>query len=161
MGASYPDLAGKVALITGGASGIGAAIVEAFAGQRAKVGFLDFDADAGGALAARLAAEGAEVRFEAVDLRDVPALQAGVAAVRAALGPIGVLVNNAARDDRHATEAVTADYFDERIATNFRHQFFASQAVLLFSNATTGNEAIVTVDLSAVVVDTLFSDGFE
>ena len=70
------------------------------------------------------------MRFEAVDLRDIAALQAGVAAVRAALGPIGVLVNNAARDDRHATEEVTADYFDERIATNFRHQFFASQAVL-------------------------------
>jgi NAD(P)-dependent dehydrogenase (short-subunit alcohol dehydrogenase family) len=130
MGASYPDLAGKVALISGGASGIGAAMVEAFAGQGAKVGFLDFDAGAGAALAERLADEGAEVRFEAVDLRDVPALQAGVAAVRAELGPIGVLVNNAARDDRHETEAVTADYFDERIATNFRHQFFASQAVL-------------------------------
>jgi NAD(P)-dependent dehydrogenase (short-subunit alcohol dehydrogenase family) len=130
MGASYPDLAGRVALITGGASGIGAAMVEAFAGQGAKVGFLDLDEAAGAELAGRLAGEGAEVRFEAVDLRDIAALQAGVAALRAALGPVGVLVNNAARDDRHATEAVTADYFDERIATNFRHQFFASQAVL-------------------------------
>jgi NAD(P)-dependent dehydrogenase (short-subunit alcohol dehydrogenase family) len=130
MGASYPDLRGKVVLVTGGASGIGAAMVEAFAGQGAKVGFLDLDEAAGAELAGRLAGEGAEVRFEAVDLRDIAALQAGVAALRAALGPVGVLVNNAARDDRHATEVVTADYFDERIATNFRHQFFASQAVL-------------------------------
>jgi NAD(P)-dependent dehydrogenase (short-subunit alcohol dehydrogenase family) len=105
-------------------------MVEAFAGQGARVGFLDLDQAAGAALAARMADAGAEVRFEAVDLRDIPGLQAAVAAVRAALGPVGVLVNNAARDDRHATEAVTADYFDERIATNFRHQFFASQAVL-------------------------------
>jgi NAD(P)-dependent dehydrogenase (short-subunit alcohol dehydrogenase family) len=130
MGAVYPDLKGRTVLVTGGAAGIGAAIVEAFAAQGARVGFLDLDAEAGGALRDRLREAGGEVAFEALDLRDIEALRRGVEAVRTALGPVDVLVNNAARDDRHATEEVTADYFDERIATNFRHQFFAAQAVL-------------------------------
>lgn len=130
MPASYPDLRDRTVVVTGGASGIGAAIVAAFAAQGARVGILDLDIAAGGALADRLAGEGAAVRFEPVDLRDIAALRAAVAAVRDALGPIGILVNNAARDDRHATLEVEPDYFDERMATNFRHQFFASQAVL-------------------------------
>ncbi len=130
MTATYPDLRDKVVLITGGATGIGAAMVEAFAGQGARVGFLDMDEPAGTALASRLSKDGAPVVFAAADLRDIPALQAAVGRVRDALGPITVLVNNAARDDRHATEDVTPEFFDERIATNFRHQFFASQAVL-------------------------------
>ncbi|MFO1207818.1 MAG: SDR family oxidoreductase [Amaricoccus sp.] len=125
MGASYPDLREKSVVVTGGASGIGAAMVEAFAGQGAKVGFIDLDAAAGAALAERLG-----VRFEAADLRDTEALRGAIGRLRDALGPITGLVNNAARDDRHATLEVTPEYFDERIATNFRHQFFASQAVL-------------------------------
>lgn len=125
MGASYPDLREKSVVVTGGASGIGAAMVEAFAGQGAKVGFIDLDAAAGAALAERLG-----VRFEAADLRDTEALRRAIRRLRDALGPITGLVNNAARDDRHATLEVTPEYFDERIATNFRHQFFASQAVL-------------------------------
>jgi NAD(P)-dependent dehydrogenase (short-subunit alcohol dehydrogenase family) len=96
MGAVYPDLKDKVVLVTGGASGIGAAIVEAFAGQGARVGFLDLDAAAGTALAGRLGQAGAAFEFAAADLRDIAALKAGVEQVRAALGPIGVLVNNAA-----------------------------------------------------------------
>jgi NAD(P)-dependent dehydrogenase (short-subunit alcohol dehydrogenase family) len=130
MPAIYPDLANKVVLVTGGASGIGATLVTALAAQGARVGFLDIDAAAGTRLEGQVAATGAAVHFEACDLRDIPALKAAVARVRAALGPITGLVNNAAHDERHATLEVTPEYFDERIATNFRHQFFAAQAVL-------------------------------
>ena len=125
--ARYPSLEQAVVFITGGASGIGAEIVRAFAGQGARVGFVDLDEERGAALAAELA--GATVRFEACDLRDVPALKRAFAALEAALGPAAVLVNNAARDDRHAWQEVEPDDYDERIATNLRHMFFAIQAV--------------------------------
>lgn len=128
--AIYPDLEGKTVLITGGASGIGAALVQAFAEQGSKVGFLDRDERGGVELAEKLSAEGRQVLFAPVDLRDIEGLRAGIEAVRQKLGPITVLVNNAAHDERHVTEEVTEDYFDDRIATNFKHQFFASQAVL-------------------------------
>ena len=123
----YPSLAGRVALVTGGASGIGAAIVEHLAAQRAHVGFIDVDP----ALAQSMLHPAAgRLHFEQSDVRDVGQLQAAVARVRAALGPIQILVNNAARDDRHTVEEVTPAYWDERIAVNLRHQFFASQAVV-------------------------------
>lgn len=125
--ARYPSLEQAVVFITGGASGIGAETVRAFAGQGARVGFVDLDEERGAALAAELA--GATVRFEACDLRDVPALKRAFAALEAALGPAAVLVNNAARDDRHAWQEVEPDDYDERIATNLRHMFFAIQAV--------------------------------
>jgi len=127
--ATYPSLHDAAVIVTGGASGIGMEIVRAFAGQQARVGFLDFDLDHGTALAAELQASGARVRFEACDLRDVGALRRAVAALAAAHGPARVLVNNAARDDRHRWEDVTPEYFDERMATNLRHMFFAIQAV--------------------------------
>jgi NAD(P)-dependent dehydrogenase (short-subunit alcohol dehydrogenase family) len=128
--AIYPDLKDRVVLVTGGASGIGAAIVEAFVGQGAAVGLLDRDAAGGAALAARLAGAGGRVQVEAVDLGDTEALRAAVGRVRDGLGPVTVLVNNAGHDERHATLEVTPEYFDGRIATNLKHQFFASQAVL-------------------------------
>lgn len=124
--ARYPSLAGRVVLITGGASGIGASMVEHFAAQDARVAFLDFDRASGEATAARI---GRGVRFLFCDLRDVAALRAAVAEVRAALGPVTVLVNNAARDDRHGWRTVEPDYWDERMHTNLRHQFFCAQAV--------------------------------
>ena len=127
--ARYPSLNQTVVFVTGGASGIGEEIVRAFAEQGSQVGFLDLDAARGAALAESLKGQGARVRFEACDLRDIEALKRGFAALQDALGPATVLVNNAARDDRHAWDEVTPDYYDERIATNLRHMFFAIQAV--------------------------------
>lgn len=118
--AMYPSLRGRKVLVTGGATGIGASVVEHFCGQGAHTAFLDFDVTAGKDLAARTGA-----RFLPCDLRDIAALRAAVAAV----GDVTVLVNNAARDDRHALETVEPEFWDERMATNLRHQFFAAQAV--------------------------------
>lgn len=129
-GAIYPDLEGKVVLVTGGGSGIGESIVRHFARQKARVAFIDINAEASRALVADLAGAGTTVHFEHVDLKDIDALRAGVDRIRAALGPITVLVNNAAHDQRHQTEDVTPDYWDDRIAVNLKHQFFAAQAVL-------------------------------
>ena len=127
--AQYPSLNGAVVFITGGASGIGQDMARAFAAQGSLVGFVDIDADGGRALAAELSGAGARARFEPCDLRDIDALRAAFARLKEALGPAGVLVNNAARDDRHGWEEVTPAYYDERIATNLRHMFFATQAV--------------------------------
>jgi D-xylose 1-dehydrogenase len=123
--ATYPSLEGAVVFVTGGASGIGAEIVRAFAGQGARIGFVDIDEARGRALADELRGAGAELRFEGCDLREIDELRRAFAA----LGPATVLVNNAARDDRHAWQEVTPDYYDERIAANLRHMFFAIQAV--------------------------------
>jgi len=128
--AVYPSLAGRVAFVTGGGSGIGAAIVAAFAQQKAKVAFVDVDEKASGEVQARLAAMGAVSCFERCDVRDVAALRRAIENAREHLGPITILINNAARDDRHVSEEVTPEYWDERMAVNLKHQFFAAQAVL-------------------------------
>jgi NAD(P)-dependent dehydrogenase (short-subunit alcohol dehydrogenase family) len=127
--AVYPSLKDAVVFVTGGASGIGAEIVRAFVAQGSRVGFIDIDRERGRALAEELERQGAAIRFEACDLREIDALKQAFAALEAALGPATVLVNNAARDDRHGWQEVTPDYYDERIATNLRHMFFAIQAV--------------------------------
>jgi len=128
--ATYPSLRGRTVLITGGASGIGASIVEHFVAQGARVGFIDLDRDAASKLIEGLGDKAALCRFAIADLRDIDALKRAITELRAELGgPITVLVNNAARDDRHKIDDVTPEYWDERMATNLRHQFFAVQAV--------------------------------
>jgi NAD(P)-dependent dehydrogenase (short-subunit alcohol dehydrogenase family) len=127
--AQYPSLNGAIVYITGGASGIGRDMVEGFAAQGARVGFVDIDLERGRTLAERLGESGARAQFEPCDLRDIEALQAAFARLKSGLGPAGVLINNAARDDRHGWREVTPAYYDERISTNLRHMFFAIQAV--------------------------------
>jgi NAD(P)-dependent dehydrogenase (short-subunit alcohol dehydrogenase family) len=122
--ATYPSLEGRVVFVTGGASGIGADVVRAFQGNGAKVAFIDIDERQGTALAKELGA-----LFLKCDLTDVAALKASIAAVHAGLGPIGVLVNNAANDDRHAIDDVSVEYWDWSQAVNLRPHFFAAQAV--------------------------------
>jgi NAD(P)-dependent dehydrogenase (short-subunit alcohol dehydrogenase family) len=128
--ASYPSLRDRVVFISGGGSGIGASIVEHFAAEGAKVGFVDIDEAASKALGAKIAAAGHPVpMFAKCDVRDIAAYQAAIAEMTGRLGPVTVLINNAARDDRHTLEEVTPAYWDERIAVNLRHQFFAIQAI--------------------------------
>jgi len=124
--AIYPSLKGKTVLITGGASGIGARTVQRFAEQGSSVGFLDIDEAASDNLVAQY---DGDVLYEVCDLRDISALRQAIDSIRSRLGPIGVLVNNAARDDRHAWQDVTTEFWDERMATNMRHMFFAIQSV--------------------------------
>ena len=124
--ARYPDLAGRTVFVSGGGSGIGAAFVRAFANQSCKVAFIDIADAPSRSLAAEL---GAAVRYWPCDVRDIVALQAAIAEAGKAFGPIRVLVNNAARDDRHKFDDVTPEYWDDNQAVNLRHQFFAAQAV--------------------------------
>jgi NAD(P)-dependent dehydrogenase (short-subunit alcohol dehydrogenase family) len=113
--AVYPSLAGRVVFVTGGGSGIGAAIVAAFARQQAAVAFVDVDETASAGLQSSLKSAGLPSHYEPCDVRDTAALRDAIAKARQALGPISILINNAARDDRHV---------------NLKHQFFAAQAVL-------------------------------
>lgn len=128
---SYPDLVGKRVFVTGGASGIGKAIVEAFCAQNAEVYFVDLNAEAGEALCATLAdQDGSTPDFKPINLLNVTELQGWMREIHQQHGPLQVLVNNAANDTRHKLEDVTPEYWDERMATNLRHFFFAAQAAL-------------------------------
>ncbi len=129
--ATYPSLQGRRVFVTGGGSGIGESIVDAFARQGARVAFIDVDEAASAALVARLAAAGLPPPWwRRCDVRDVAALQACVAEAAAALGDFQVLVNNVASDERHTLESVTPEFWDERMAVNQRPAFFAIQAVV-------------------------------
>lgn len=125
--AQFPSLRGKRVFITGGGSGIGACLVQAFAAQGARVAFVDIDEQASAALVQKTLPA---PWWQPCDVRNVPALQSAIRAAATALGDFHVLVNNVANDDRHQTADVTPDYWDDRMAVNQRPAFFAIQAVL-------------------------------
>ncbi len=141
--AIYPDLRNRSVLISGGGTGIGAALTEAFVRQEAKVAFIDIAEKESHALVARLERDAAHVPlFFAADLTDLAGMRKAVAAAEDAHGPVTVLVNNAARDDRHEIEDVTEAYWEENQATNLRHQFFLVQAVLPGMKAAGGGSIV-------------------
>ncbi|SEP68611.1 NADP-dependent 3-hydroxy acid dehydrogenase YdfG [Devosia sp. YR412] len=127
--ALYPSLSGVPVVISGGASGIGESLVRNFAAQGAKVGFVDIQADKGAALVEELSSAGQVAKFTQCDVTDTAAYQAAIAGFAAAHGDALVLVNNAAHDHRHDWAEVTPDYWDDRMAVNLKHAFFAIQAV--------------------------------
>lgn len=140
----YPSLVNKVVFITGGGSGIGATLVAAFVAQGAKVAFVDILQQASQALVQQLLQQypQGQVYFYPCDITDIPALQAVVAQVELALGPVTVLLNNAASDTRHNFQDVTPEYWDQRLNVNLRHQFFAIQAVFAQMKAAGGGSII-------------------
>lgn len=127
--ATYPNLADKRVLITGGGTGIGAALVEAFARQGAQVFFLDIAVEASKELAASLSVAKYSPRFFHCDLTDLGALAQVIAQVETDHGAVEILINNAANDNRHEVQDVTPQYWDDSLAVNLRHQFFCAQAV--------------------------------
>jgi D-xylose 1-dehydrogenase len=140
---SYAGLADRVVLITGGASGIGAAFVRAFAAQGSRVAFLDIDAQAGEALAQEVAKSSAAAPlFVPCDLLDIDALRSAMARVHASLGDAAVLVNNAANDQRQVLADVTPTEFDWMIGVNLKHVIFAAQAVVPQMQARGGGSII-------------------
>ena len=128
-GAIYPSLKGRLVVVTGGGSGIGAGFTEAFARQGARVVFFDIAEADSRALEASLSELSPAPIFRPCDLTDIAALQGRLAEVVAEHGPIDVLINNAANDDRHTLSEVTPDYWDNRINVNLRHLYFAAQSV--------------------------------
>jgi len=144
--ASYPSLDRRTAIVTGGATGLGAEFVRQFAAQGSRVGFVDVDIDSGRALADEL---GASVRFVACDVRDVSSLERAIGQLVEDLGPAKVLVNNAAHDERHSIADLDVEYWDDRMAVNLRHQFFASRAVAPVMRAVGGGSIINLGSISA------------
>jgi len=152
--ATYPSLAGKLVLVTGGAQGIGGATVEQFALQGARVVFLDLAEEPAASLIARLSPlVPHRPIYRSCDLTDITALQSAFTEIISANGTPGVLVNNAASDDRHRFEDVTPAYWDQRIAINLRHQYFAAQAVVP-SMKSAGSGSIINMSSIAPLIPT-------
>src|SRR5690242_7782795 len=152
--AVYPSLKDRVVFITGGGSGIGESLVEHFCAQGAKVAFVDIAEAPSRALVERIAKKGdPKPLFMPCDLRDIDALKACIDQTRETLGPVRVLVNNAGNDDRHATADVTVDYWNDRMAVNVRHQFFAAQAVRPMMREAGGGAIIMFGSITWLVGD--------
>ncbi|GAB3609231.1 SDR family oxidoreductase [Humibacter ginsengiterrae] len=129
--ASYPSLRGRHAFVTGGASGLGREFVSQLAAQGAHVSFVDVDDASAASLLAEIVDRGdPEPHFWHVDVREIPSLVASISNAAERFGPVTVLVNNAANDTRHRVEDVDVDLWDDRMAVNIRHHFFAAQAVV-------------------------------
>lgn len=144
--ATYPSLQGRTVVISGGASGLGEEFVRQFVAQGARVGFVDVDVERGEALAAEL---GPAARFLPADVRDIPVLEAAIARFAEELGPITVLVNNAAHDMRHSLAELDLDYWDDRQAVNLRHHLFAARAVAPMMQRAGGGSIINLGSISA------------
>ena len=159
--ASYPSLVDRAVFVTGGADGIGSAIVQQYARQGSRVAFVDKNVEYARATIQRCVDAGATHApiFYDVDLLDIAALQAACAASIASLGSVGVLVNNAANDDRHDWRDVTPEYFDDRINTNLRHYFFAIQA-LAPQMIEAGTGSIVNIGSSSYMRKESFFPGY-
>jgi NAD(P)-dependent dehydrogenase (short-subunit alcohol dehydrogenase family) len=151
--ATYPSLKDRVILVTGGAMGIGEAIVREFARQGSRIGFLDIADEAAKKLQTEIGAK-AKLHYEHCDVTDIGALKSAIDNVRTALGPITILINNAAHDQRHNVHEVTPEFWDDRIAVNLKHQFFAAQAVYPDMKAA-NNGSIVNFGSSAWLVGDL------
>jgi len=151
--ATYPSLRGQVAFVSGGATGLGAEFVAQLAAQGVHVGFVDVQDEPALALRDRLAGEGCpEPLYRHCDVRDVPALQAAIAVTEERLGPVTVLVNNAANDVRHAVDGLSVERWEELMHVNVRHHFFAAQAVAPMMRAA-GRGSIVNLGSIAVHID--------
>ena len=149
--ARYPSLIDKVVFITGGGSGIGAAMVEAFAEQKANVAFVDIAVEASKELVGKIGASHPPPLFLQCDLTDVAALETAMEEVRQRMGPIAVLVNNAANDQRQAADEVSEEDWDRTMALNLKHQFFAAQ-IARRSMRELGGGAIVNFSSTAWMV---------
>ncbi len=140
--ASYPSLKGKKVIVSGGGSGIGEGIVEAFVRQGAAVAFVDIQQDASEALVARLADAQNAPFFVPCDITDCAGYSDNIASIIDRLGGCDVLVNNAANDDRHKIQDVTPEYWDRSISVNLKHQFFAAKSVLPAMRSSGGGSII-------------------
>ncbi|MEH6518135.1 MAG: SDR family oxidoreductase [Halioglobus sp.] len=150
--ASYPSLIGKAVFITGGATGIGAALVEAFLKQGAQVGFVDLDSNAAHGLQQDLLEKtGKQPWFCKVDVSDVPALHGAIDAATEALGPISTLINNVANDNRHSPDAVTEEFWQQCMAVNLDATFFACQRVYEGMKAGGGGSIINFSSINALL----------